>query len=155
MRLGHASFLLLLLATVSCGSQDRPIQYESVTIDQVGARDAKGELLHRYVQVEGWLSMPAKIVTVFGGGTWVTLSERAHDGKTVETSIKVGKTGASRLIQTADMYDERTLKIADRDGALLSFSDPVVIRGELRIGVGQGQPDCYIDVDDIGKAAPR
>lgn len=114
-----------------------------------------GELIHRYVQVEGYFSMPRKIFTLYGGGTSVTLFESPGGGKRIETSVKVGKTGASRLIKMADMYDESTLKIADRNGTLMSFSDPVVIRGELGLNPAQTPSEIYIDVTEISRAPPR
>lgn len=92
---------------------------------------------------------------MYGGGTWVTLQENPGGGTKVETSIRVGTTGSSRLIKKADMYDEHTLKIADADGALLSFSDPIVIRGELRLGVGGSSPAWYIAVDEIRRPPAR
>jgi len=155
MRFNDRLILILLLTVSSCRKQDVPITYEAVAIDKVGEMNGKGDWLHRYVQVEGHLSMPAKIFTLYGGGTMVTLHESRDGGRKVETSIKVGRTGINRLIQKADMYDENTLKIADKDGVLLAFSDPVVIRGEVRSGVGEQSPACYIVVDEIRKATPR
>ena len=154
MRVQLLTSLILLLATSSCQRQDEPVRYEAVAIDRVCDRDRQGALLHRYVQVEGYLSMPQKIFTLYGGGTSVTLYEGSEGGRRVETNIKVGKTGASRLIRKADMYDEKTLKIADQDGTLLSFSEPVVIRGELRSDV-RTPSECYIEVSEIGRGSPR
>jgi hypothetical protein len=155
MRFRCRASLLLLLATSSCRGPDTPISYEALTIERVGERGGNGELIHRYVQVEGYFSMPQKIFTLYGGGTSVTLSESPGGGKRIETSVKVGKTGASRLITKADMYDENTLKIADRDGALLKFSDPVVIRGELRLNVAKTPSEIYVEVTEISRAPPR
>ena len=148
-------FLIMLFVISSCSQQQKkPIVYDAINIDKVCEKDDKGELLHRYVVVEGFLSMPSSIFSMSGGGTWVTLYEAPNNGQSIETSIKVDSAGLNRLIKKADMYDEETLKIADKDGNLLKFSDKVVIRGELRLNTTPGKsPDCYISVDNIQKSA--
>ena len=89
---------------------------------------------------------------MYGGGTWVTLYERRDGGKNIETSIKVGTEGRNRLIKKADMYDEKTLKIADNHGSLLNFGDKVVIQGRMTLGASAQMQKCYIEVDNILKA---
>ena len=147
--------LIILFVISSCGQQqEKPIVYDAVTIDKVCEKDGKGELLHRYVQVEGFLSMPSSIFSMSGGGTWVTLYEAPNNGQSVETSIRVDSTGRNRLISKAYLYDEETLKIADKDGNLLKFSDKVLIQGSLRLNTKTGKSsDCYIDIDIIQRSS--
>lgn len=147
--------LILLFVISSCGQQQKkPIVYDAVTIDKACEKDDKGELLHRYVQVEGFLSMPSSIFSMSGGGTWVTLYEAPNNGQSIETSIRVDSAGSNRLISKAYMYDEETLKIADKDGNLIKFSDKVLIQGSLNLNTAPGKSqNCYISVESIQRSS--
>jgi len=147
--------LIILFMISSCAQQQtKPIVYDAVSFDKICEKDDKGELLHRYVQLEGFLSMPSSIFSMSGGGTWVTLYEAPNNGQNIETSIRVDSAGNNRLISKAYMYDEETLKIADKDGNLLKFSDKVLIQGSLSLNTTSGKSsDCYINVDNIQRSS--
>ncbi len=146
-------FLVMLFVISSCGQeQNKPVVYDAVTIDNVCEKDDKGKLLHENVQVEGFLTMPGEINNIWGGSIKVTLHEAPNTGQSIETSIWVDTAGKNRIILKSIYYTEETLKMADKDGNPIKFSDKVLLQGTLFSQTSGKSPGCYIDVTNIQKS---
>lgn len=143
----------MLFVISSCVQYKKePVVYDAVAIDKVCEKDDKGTLLHANVQVEGFLSLPTEINNFWGELIKVTLHEAPDTGKSIETNIWVDTAGKNRIILKSIYYTGETLKIADKDGNLIKFSDKVLIQGSLFAKNSGESPGCYIRIKNIQKS---
>ncbi len=145
------SIVILFILGVSCSGnrESEPSSYEKILVGDACKKDEKGNLLHKYVELEGFLQAPNAI---WGRSTRIRLYEAPGEGQYIMIDLIADSTCTNcMIVKGKNVFIKEYLKIASDSGHIFPFTDKVVVAGDLWSDIGD--PGCHIDPKWIRRAA--
>jgi len=145
------SIIVLLIFGISCSDNKEPdpSSYEKILVGEACKKDEKGDLLHKYVELEGFLQAPDAI---WGHSTRIKLYEAPGEGDYLMIDLMADSTCTNcMVVKGKNVYIKDYLKIASDSGLIFPFTDKVIVGGDLWSDVGD--PGCHISPRWIRRAA--
>lgn len=124
--------LLFLLLVLFCWQCEPSIDYKPMTIAEAYQQLEAGKQAPRYVEIEGYLSVPWFIYHQ-DGGTYMWFRGTPESYKPIIVSIPMNH-DVNAVIQEGGFADS-AMTIALNDSSIISFKEKVKLRGEVLQGI--------------------